>query len=639
MLIAAVTLALVLALGFFGLNYARLLGSNQEQRTCIQSAAMAAANDLSRIVITDPNFGVIGISDCAPISSQINANDGYYAPVLSINTLLATVRLDMIIANSLGQPIMIQLANDDYANAMTAKTNLVTDLQTAIISGGVDINNNPVNPLNDAITAYNQNSIRMTGNATQLVPNSMVLTLGCVANLPTDTPTPTPAASSNVTAAQTSTVNGKSCYKAFVDVPYNGFDFVFAGTTDSIKIVDQTQFQTTVAGCPYVIPTIVKADADQNFQPAAHNGQTGVQTIHASAAAEPMNILDPRPCPGGLCVSFPDKLPANVKSIAAILAMPSQLTSFFSNGGDFPPSPPYSAAAPNSGNLVASAARDVGATGSIGQFTQLALYDWLRRNGTRPDIAAVTDMVSFSFVPFVGGTGEKYIFEIDPAGTGAIQFYANYCNPTPFLSVGNDQMIAQPAFDNPAALAALGPALEPTNPPSWTDGADGYDVYVRDEAYKPGTADLFHIGEPMYDNLLFQASSGKWNTQLITRLIQPDNTICLSTGEHGAGGMGANGGGGGGGGGATACDTSVTLGTTGTVSTRDDFGFAYTPVAPETPPAYIVYPNYPLDSLPPPANPHARPTYQQNGVAVDIRFRRNLPPTGANPGQMGHCIH
>jgi len=70
-LIAAVTLALVLALGFFGLNYARLLGSNQEQRTCIQSAAMAAANDLSRIVITDPNFGVIGISDCAPISSQI----------------------------------------------------------------------------------------------------------------------------------------------------------------------------------------------------------------------------------------------------------------------------------------------------------------------------------------------------------------------------------------------------------------------------------------------------------------------------------------------------------------------------------------------------------------------------------------
>jgi len=53
----------------------------------------------------------------------------------------------MIIANSLGQPIMIQLANDDYANAMTAKTNLVTDLQTAIISGGVDINNNPVNRL------------------------------------------------------------------------------------------------------------------------------------------------------------------------------------------------------------------------------------------------------------------------------------------------------------------------------------------------------------------------------------------------------------------------------------------------------------------------------------------------------------
>src|ERR1700728_4793060 len=68
--IAAVTLGLVLAILFFALKYTRMLGSNQEQRTAIEGAALQVANDISRIVYEDPNFGIIALSDFAPIGAN-----------------------------------------------------------------------------------------------------------------------------------------------------------------------------------------------------------------------------------------------------------------------------------------------------------------------------------------------------------------------------------------------------------------------------------------------------------------------------------------------------------------------------------------------------------------------------------------
>ncbi|HEY9784259.1 MAG TPA: pilus assembly protein TadG-related protein, partial [Candidatus Obscuribacterales bacterium] len=61
-MITALTAGVVIALLFFALAYTRMLGGNQEQRTAIEAAALAAAKDLSRIVIEDPNFGWIGLS-------------------------------------------------------------------------------------------------------------------------------------------------------------------------------------------------------------------------------------------------------------------------------------------------------------------------------------------------------------------------------------------------------------------------------------------------------------------------------------------------------------------------------------------------------------------------------------------------
>ena len=44
-------LGIVLAIGLFSVSLTRLTGSHQEQKTAIEAAALAAADDLSRIVI------------------------------------------------------------------------------------------------------------------------------------------------------------------------------------------------------------------------------------------------------------------------------------------------------------------------------------------------------------------------------------------------------------------------------------------------------------------------------------------------------------------------------------------------------------------------------------------------------------
>ncbi len=87
-LVVAILAGLIVTVILFMLGYVRILGSHSEQRTAIESAALAAAKDLSRIVVEDPNFGLISLSDAAPVGTNTAAGDRYFMPVHGINTLL-----------------------------------------------------------------------------------------------------------------------------------------------------------------------------------------------------------------------------------------------------------------------------------------------------------------------------------------------------------------------------------------------------------------------------------------------------------------------------------------------------------------------------------------------------------------------
>jgi len=83
--------------------------SHREQRyqQAIESAALRAATELSEIVINDPYFGFISLSDQKPIGQATFAADGEPLPVHGINTIIATTRLDYLIAKA---------TNDQLAN-------------------------------------------------------------------------------------------------------------------------------------------------------------------------------------------------------------------------------------------------------------------------------------------------------------------------------------------------------------------------------------------------------------------------------------------------------------------------------------------------------------------------------------------
>jgi len=207
-LVLAVLMGILMLLLAFSLSYVRMLGSNSEQKTAIEAAALAAARDLGRVVIEDPNFGFISISDAAPSAPNTKADDGFALPVTGINTLLGTIRVDMIIASQVGDSTMTTLAETDYTNAMAAKDFLVGALEQAMLPGGGganlrDVDGNVVSPYQAAVEAYQQNVVRIAGGNSRMVNGSMKLTLGCLTTpAMTATPVPTPQALANVGGSQ-----------------------------------------------------------------------------------------------------------------------------------------------------------------------------------------------------------------------------------------------------------------------------------------------------------------------------------------------------------------------------------------------------------------------------------------------------
>jgi len=163
-------IAIILPILFFGLSYLKIMASYQGQKSAIDVASLSVAQDLGNIVIEGPGVGFISLSDFAPNGSATLATDGYPLTVRSINSLLATTRLEMILSDKLTDPILVNCANVDYARVMAAKTALVTALQAAVAPGGtaLDKDGNIIKPYDRALNAYNSVNIKKWLTAPQI---------------------------------------------------------------------------------------------------------------------------------------------------------------------------------------------------------------------------------------------------------------------------------------------------------------------------------------------------------------------------------------------------------------------------------------------------------------------------------------
>lgn len=624
-LVAGIGATALIAFLLFALGYVRLLGGNNEQRTAIEAAALSAASDISKVVYNDPNFGYLSCSDYAPVGKGTKANDNYFMPVRSINTLLATIRVDMIIADRMNSPVMRQLASRDYQNAMTAKDQLVQEIQNAIATGGGsarDKDGNIVNAYANAETAYQTNAIRMTGKS-NYVAGSMRLTLGCLdGGAPTNTPVPKPASQANVSGNQSQ--NG--FYMSYVNCPYNGKDFVFAGIGNNIKLVSTTNWKATASGVPYSIPTVVKAEADQRFSEGA-GANAPTRVVHSVACAQPANAHDPLPAPGALSISFPDDRIPQIDTPGQLITLPNfngpPVTLLTPTGGDVP----------GAGTLTPLSS-PLGGSMTFSGMWQMGIYDWLKNAGAKPNVSSAGNLLGSTFnqtIPAVNGQMEVYTWNMD----GTIKYILIPTGPQPFMPASHNQVYA---YSLDAMFTPGGEGIDPGM----------FDGYIKDYSMIQGTINGgIHGGQPIPNPQLSAAVPVA--TYMITQAPTKPTFIATLGGVKGfATGTDCGGGGSGGGNGygssnppmwsgpqggppnvldandndndndndADLDDVNVTA--TWMLGPRNDLGLGA---------AGASVSNF----LPGPGAGAIRVTYVKDGSVTDARFRRQLQMTKGGP--------
>jgi len=396
------TVGIVLGLIFFGLNYVRLVGSGSEQKKAIEAAALAAANDLSRVVINTPQFGYVSISDDAPVGKTTNAGDNFFLQVRSVNTLIGTARLEKMLASVvLADPgdALNYLADQDLANAQIAAKSLETTLAASLAPGGSakDINGNAITPYADALAAYQANAQRISGQSTY-VPNSLSLSLGqSKQELATNIPVPVTAKVPAGVVPGGSQIN--NFYKSNVDVPFAGNDYVFMAVgSQSSALLDPKNFVASLPGLPYQYPSIVQASAQQ-IVTQTNNQNPGGSTIYCAACAEPASIYDPLPAPGAMSFSFPDGMIPEITSPNVMLSDKLFLNNtansgdcFTSKGGDYPSDQPTAFLSHESWFAPPG-----GPEPPIGVAYRVALFDWFRRAGTKAKIDSVLTQLAAPF--------------------------------------------------------------------------------------------------------------------------------------------------------------------------------------------------------------------------------------------------
>lgn len=600
------TLALVVAfmvvLGFillFSIGYVRLLGSNQEQRTAIEGAALAAAKDISRIVIDTPECGYVGLSDAAPVGKNTIANDNYFVQVRSINTLIGTARTNLIIATLLGDTCLQDLAREDLKNAKKVKTDLYTALDAAIKPGGSgkDLDGNVIFPYQDAEDAYKANVVRMTGGASSYVSGSLRLTLGCVQDpIQTNIPVPVPTASAPVPSSQ----QQNNCYLSNMNVIYNGEDFVFAPTGNNISLVEPSKFVASVAGLPYQMPFVVRAEADHRV---SDNNAPAGRVIHAIACAAPANNVDRRPAAGALVLSFPDghlpeiQKPEDLYKDATLTKEEPDdiLTSF---PGDFPSDP--------LAGMTKTTIPGLSSKPTMADVWRACLHDWFRQIGPTINVQAAVIMqttplsappaptvtwkgkdplgniVTVGTVP--GGCEHKYTWN---PSTGVINCTTKTITPYPYSVVGEAQVYAELVDhgikSSMPELKLLGPIPFGSKKIDEVKLTKDWDVYIRDYVRSAGvTAGIAtnkHKGGPR---------------------AMLDKPRYLDANDFVTGGYGCK-----------------PKGAPPLISEMTDFAQSTVPPVP-----YASYSSGP-------AGGQMRPSYLNNGVAVEIRFRRQVELKGS----------
>lgn len=428
-----------LSLGLFFLL--QVYGTKNVQNSATEAAALVAARELGRIVLEDPYYGFISLSDYPPSGKLTLAADGEPLPVYGINTLVASARRNCLMAQKLDNAEFLALSHLEAQELRRASKALNQHLNTVLVTPArvraVDCNGKEVNPYKEAMAAFLTN---LPGRDRALSSQLKNFSLsygwqdGKVASS-----VPLPAHENLSELPKDSCIAG--CYRAFVNIPCAEESFYFAGLGARPELVNEREFRQADGKR---ICSSVLVHSQVSITTVGISSQKSSYLLDASACALPGGNVVNFPA-GSMVLSFPHGLPSGINSLADLLAQPQMATNrmqvFSSIGGDFP--------------SEVNAKLTVATTGAganrptVAQGLSQLLYDWISSAHGKVNIDSLLAGMRRPFKDISGmtNTGVYLIFDFDARG----DLTARATNVLPFayksLQEGQCLFLADKAFN------------------------------------------------------------------------------------------------------------------------------------------------------------------------------------------------
>lgn len=402
---AALTMIMLVILLFI-LSQAQVLSSFQQHQSASESASLFVAREICKATVPT-KLGQIGLIDLSPSDPRnpfVKSNGGNNkVPVIGINTALATVRLDLLIARDLKNADMIALAQRDLAEIQAAGKSLKTAITILVNQTGSD------SLFERTKALYQQNTNSALGSL-----KSFKILLGRVsAGGTTNVPIPSKADS----AAQNNSSGG--LYKPYTNIPVGNDNFAFAAIGTEPRLVQNSDFvQGSGSGqFSQLPPAVVQIVAENEIiNPADNSTFTGAsnQSVSTAEAGGPLLTERSTVYSIGIGGGFPSTKNFSKLTVRALLdfdgwrGIKGQAGTWLRNRSE---TAFYPQGNGGEGQLASQDFRDP-SKGSSTQNPSTALaygiYDWLRSLRLRPDRDEVVNAINTGDMRQLGSEVRQY---------------------------------------------------------------------------------------------------------------------------------------------------------------------------------------------------------------------------------------
>ncbi|MBX9878706.1 MAG: hypothetical protein K2Y22_09630 [Candidatus Obscuribacterales bacterium] len=440
-ILAVIVGVIVLLVAFFMMNYGQMIGTHKEAQTAIDATALQVAKDISRVVIGPADgaqMGYVALVDQVPKNNDLNQ-----PPIAGINTLMATARLDALIADKMENTTMQVLAIHDWERVKRDSRLLRSKIIAAVKNGETvkDKNGEAINIQANAVIAYDSNAVKMSHGKRA---SGITILLGNYKDRSgmTNIPVPEPESMAQVDASNSMKVGNRVCYRPYVPVQTkvgkNNLTYMFSAVASEPTLVHDSDFAEDGGSNDYLIPTLVQVSTNETVNRVAASEPSASQAIHAVSTAIAGSVRQSFPS-GAMQVSMPGGQPpkgyvdtSSVKTIMnhsqiVVKSIPQGKNADKANADTIGGVSPYEGWNAASVGTYFKATADFPGSGVLeptnfrgrsnddpSVILSFYVYDWLHNMYLRPNIESTVNTLSAS---------------LWDSGKAAVSYHGDFCLP------------------------------------------------------------------------------------------------------------------------------------------------------------------------------------------------------------------